>query len=252
MTKDGRPSPLHDTRLFVGNGEAYSGKGISHFENYDALAFALRLTWWLNGEGFSIGHTPALYIYYSTDLPAGTIKAEAPRYTPDDWWFRQVKVGVPKGFPGENALQDAADGLIAVLKALKPEDAAMIDRAAEIVTANGADCRFLLKVKDTAKQVIEISTTIGVFRQPSLLFVAMTDKATGTYREAPPASIQSYDDGVYLAGKVKIARSGIEIAPRASYMARLVVERNPDAATWSMDEFVRAERPVISGLLKFR
>ncbi|ANG98765.1 hypothetical protein A8A54_19380 [Brucella pseudogrignonensis] len=246
MTKDGRPSPLHDTRLFTGNG------GYSYLDHDEAWAFARRLTWWLNGEGFCIGHTPALYVYYTSDLPISTVEAAAPKYTPDDWWFRQVKVGVPAGFPGESALKYAADGLIAVLKSLKPEDAAMIDKAAEIVRAKGSDCRFLLKVKESAKQVVEISTTIGPFRDHSLLYVAVTDKATGTYREAPPAKIKSYDDGVYLAGKVKIARRGVEVTPRTSYMARLTVETHPNAATWSIDEFAEAERSLISGLLKFR
>lgn len=250
MTKDGRPSPLHDTHLFAGSGEAFHN--YSYLDNHEAWAFARRLTWWLNGDGFNIGHTPALYVYYTTDLPAGIVEAAAPKFTPDDWWFREVKVGVPTGFPNESALKDAADGLIAVLKILQPDDAVTIDKAAEAVRANGNGCRFLLKVKDTAKQVVEISTTIAAFREPSLLYVAVTDKAAGTYREAPPAKIQSYDDGVYLAGKIKIARRGVEIAPRTSYMARLIVEKNPDAATWSIDEFVEAERPAMSGLLKFR
>lgn len=252
MTKDGRASPLHDTRLFITNGEALFGRGVSDFDNHDALAFARRLTWWLNGEGFSIGHTPALYTYFSTALPVGLVEAEAPRFTPDDWWFRQVKVGVSKGFPDGDAFKEASEGLIAVLKALKPEDDAMIERAAQIVSVHGANCRFLLKVKDTAKQLIEISTTIGVFKQPSYLFVSITDKATGTYREAPPAKITSYDDGVYLAGKVKIARSGVEVQPRASSLSRLIVEKNPNIATWSMDELVTVDRPMMSGVLKFR
>lgn len=250
MTKDGRPSPLYDTRLFAGNGEAFHR--YTYLDNDEAWAFARRLTWWLNGDGFNIGHTPALYVYYTSDLPAGAVEAEAPRFTPDDWWFRQVKVGVPTGFPGETALTDAADGLIAALKSLKPDDAAMIDKAAETVRAQGKECRFLLKVKDSAKQVVEISTTIAAGREPSLLHVAVTDKATGTYREAPAAKIKCYDDGIYLAGKVKIARRGVEIVPRATYQARLIVEMNPNAATWSIDEFVDAERPVMSGLLKFR
>lgn len=250
MTKDGRPSPLHDTRLFAGNGEAFHS--YTYLDNADAWAFARRLTWWLNGNGFNIGHTPALYVYYTTDLTTGAVEAAAPRFTPADWWFRQVKVGVPTRFTCEGGLKDAADGLIAVLKSLKPDDALMIDKAAEIVRARGSDCRFLLKVKDTTKQVVEISTTIAAFREPSLLYVAVTDKATGTYHEAPPVKIQSYDDGVYLAGKVKIARREVEIFPRASYLARLIVEKNPNAATWSIDEFVESDRPLMSGLLTFK
>lgn len=245
MTKDGRPSPLYDTRL-------YGGNGVTSLDSPAAFAFAHRLTWWLNGEGFSIGHTPALYVVYTPELPIDAVEAEAPRFTPDDWWFRTVRVGVPRDSSPQDAEQIARRGLIACLKALKPEDSALIDKADEIVTTAGNNCRFLLKVRDLAKQTIEISTTISVHREPSLFYVAMTDKTTGAYREAPPAKIQSYDDGIYLARRVKIARRGVEIVPRTSYLARLIVERNPDAATWNMDEFVDAERPVISGLLKFK
>nr|WP_312295302.1 hypothetical protein [Brevundimonas diminuta] len=246
MTKDGRPSRLNDTRLFTGRGGDYL-KGQD-----DAWAFARRLTWWLNGEGFSIGHNPALYVSYTTDLPVGVIEAEPPRFTPDDWWFRTVAVGVPQELVGENAFRVAADGLIACLKALKPQDSALIDRTAKTVADAGSQCRFLLKAKDSARQLVEISTTIGSGSEPSLLYVAETEKATGAYREAPPAKLRSYDDGVYLAGKVKIARRGVDLIPRTSTLSRLVVDQNPDAATWSADALAEAERPVLSSLLRFR
>lgn len=246
MTKDGRPSPLTDIRLFAGPGSEYL-KGCDA-----AWAFARRLTWWLNGEGFSIGHNPALYISYRTDLPVGAVEAEPPRFTPDDWWFRVVAIGMQQGLSGAEVDRAAAEGAVDCLKALKPEDSALIDKAAGVVTRAGSQCRFLLKVRDSARQIVEISTTIGAGSEPSLLHVAITDKATGTYREAPPARLAGYDDGVYLAGKVKIARRGVALAPRTSVMARLVVEQNPNAATWSLDEFVEAERPVISSLLRFR
>lgn len=244
MTKDGRPSRIKDIRLFK---ETWVKS-----DEHTALAFARRLAWWLNGEGFSIGHTPALYVYYSSDLPAGTVEAKPPRFTPDDWWFREVTVGVPPGVPGETAVEAAERGLVTVLKALKPEDAAMIDRAADIVTTAGDDCRFLLKVKETARQIIEVSTTIAVFREPSLFYVAVTDKATGAYREAAPEKLLFHDDAVALARNVKTARQAIEIVPGTSIGAQLTAARTPSTTTWSLDAFVDAERPVISGLLKFR
>lgn len=195
-----------------------------------AWAFARRLTWWLNGEGFSIGHNPALYARYTTDLPVDAVEAEPTRFTPDDWWFRTIAVDIAKELPGVDFDGVAAEGIVASLKALKPQDGALIDKAVEIVTADGSQCRFLLKVKDSARQVVEISTTIGAGCEPSLLSVAITNKATGACREAPPARLAGYDDGVYLAGKVKIARCGVDLAPRRSMMARLIVEQNPNAA----------------------
>lgn len=246
MSKDGRPSPFKDTRLFHGSRNSYLEGG------HEAVAFARRLTWWLNGEGFKLGHYPALYIQFTSELPAGAVEPGPLKFTPDDWWFRDVAVGVPKDFPGTDADAVAIEAIVGCLKALKPEDAALIERAAGIVAATGADCRFLLRVKETAKQIMEVSTTIAAWRDPSRLFVALTDKATGAYREAPPAEVEFYDDGVLLAGKIKIARDDVALVPRTSTPAQIIAARRGGGLSWHVDDFVAAERPVMSALLRFR
>nr|NLD41153.1 hypothetical protein [Actinomycetales bacterium] len=217
MTKDGRPSRIKDIRLFGSGFEGWEGAR-------EAEAFARRLCWWLNSEGFGIGHDPALYVDFNPELPAGEIVAQPPKFTPDNWWFREVAIGVPDGFPGADAASRVPQGVAACLKALKPEDAELIDEAARIVSEHGDACRFLLKVKETAKELTEVSTTIGVWPGPSLLFAGLTDKTTGAYREAPPAELGFYDDGVALAGKVKIVRRGVELESRTSVPARMVAE----------------------------
>lgn len=245
MTRDGRPSRIKDIRLFWGtndDGQDYQ----------EALAFARRLAWWLNGEGFGIGHDPALYLTLDPSLPELAIEAKPPKFTPDDWWFREVAVGVPDDLPGNDAAGIAVQGIVACLRALKPEDAELIERAAQIVGDSGSECRFLLKVKETSKECMEVSTTIGTWPLPSLLYVGLTDKATGTYRQAPPAELGFYDDGVLLAGKVKVARHGIDLASRTSVPARMVAERQGGELSWHLADFVEAERPVMSSLLKFR
>lgn len=246
MTKEGRPSPLKDTRLFYGSRNSHLK------ESHEALAFARRLTWWLNGEGFSLGHYQALYIQFTPELPEGAVEPGPLKFTPDDWWFRDVAVGVPREFPGGDADAIAIQGVIHCLKFLKPEETERIERAAGIVAAAGSDCRFLLQVKETAKQVMEVSTTIGAWPQPSRLFVVLTDKATGAYREAPPAEVGFYDDGVLLAGKVKMARGNVALAARASTPARMIADRHGGDLSWHMDDFVETDRPVISALLRFR
>lgn len=243
MTKDGRPSRIKDIRLFG-------------FEKSDsaraAEAFARRLAFWLNSEGFGIGHDPALYIDFDPELPNGEIEAQPPKFTPDNWWFRNVAIGVPDNFPGADAASYAIQGVVACVKALKPEDTELIDCAARIVTEHGSACRFLLKVKETAKELMEVSTTIGTWPAPSLLYVGLTDKATGTYREAPPAELKFYDDSVALASKVKIVRRGIELEPRTSVPARLIADQHGGGLSWHLADFIETERPVISAQLKFR
>lgn len=245
MTKDGRPSPFKDIRLFHGSRNSYLKGG------HEALAFARRLTWWLNGEGFKLGHYPALYIQFTSELPEGAVEPGPLKFTPDDWWFRDVAVGVPKDFPDSDADAVAIEAIVGCLKALKPENADLIERAAGVVAAAGVDCRFLLRVKETAKQVMEVSTTIATWSDPSRLFVALTDKATGAYREAPPAEVGFYDDGVMLAGKVKIARGNVALIARTSTPAQIIAKDHGDLS-WHMDDFRETDRPVMSALLRFR
>lgn len=243
MTRDGRPSRLKDLRIFT---------WCDWPGSRETEAFGRRLAWWLNGEGFGIGHDPSLYITLDPSLPELTVEAKPPKFTPDDWWFREVAVGMPDDFPGSDAVSIAAQGIEACLRTLKPEDAELIERAMEIVSASGSECRFLLKVKETSKEVMEVSTTISVWPLPSLLYVGLTDKATGTYREAPPAELSFYDDGVALAGKVKVARRSVDLVSRTSTPARLVAESHGGDLSWQLADFVEAERPVMSSQLKFR
>jgi len=246
MTKDGRPSPFKDIRLFHGS----SNTPLE--QSAEAWAFARRLTWWLNGEGFSLGHHPALYIRFIPELPEDAVEPGPLKFTPDDWWFRDVAVGVPKGFPGGDAEAIAIEGIRHCLKFLKPEETERIERAAGIVAAAGGDCRFLLRVKQTVRQVMEVSSTIAAWPQPSRLFVALTDKATGAYREAPPVEVAVWDDAVLLAGKVRIARGNVALAARTSTPARMIADRHGGDLSWHMDDFGAADRPVISALLRFR
>lgn len=246
MTQDGRPSPLKDTRLFYDSRSSYLK------ESAEAWAFARRLTWWLNGVGFSLGHHPALYIQFTPELTEGMVEPGPLKFTPDDWWFRNVMVGVPKEFPGSDADAIAIRGVVCCLKFLKPDDAELIDRAAGIVTAAGSDCRFLLRVKETTKRVMEISSAIAAWPRPSRLFVSLTDKATGAYREAPPVEVNIWDDAVLLAGKVKVARSNVTLAARSSTPARVIADRHGGDLCWHVDDFVETDRPVMSALLRFR
>lgn len=244
MTRDGRPSRIKDLRLF---GAEAKRPGIS-----EATAFGRRLAWWLNGQEFTIGHEPALYVTFDPALPQGSVEPKPQRFTPDDWWFREVSVGVPDDFPGDDDASVATAGIIAALQMLRPDCTGLIERAAQTVATEGEACRFLLRSKEGAKDTLEISTTIGVWPGPSLLYAGMTGKATGAYREAPPVELRFYDDGVLLAGKVKVVRRGVDLVARTSTPARLVADSHGGGVSWHVDSFTEAQRPVLSGLLKFR
>jgi len=245
MTRDGRPSRIKDIRLFHRADQGWDGA-------HEATAFARRLAWWLNGEGFGIGHDPALYVTFDSGLAPGVVVADPPTFTPDDWWFREASVGVPDDFPGDDAVGTAEFGVVACLKALKPDDTELIDRAAQIVRVAGSECRFLLKATETSRDVVEVSTTVGTWPQPSLLYVGLTEKSTGSYRQAPPAELAFYDDGVLLASKVRIARRKVDLLPRTSVPARIVAASHARELSWHVDDFVDAERPLMSSVLKFR
>ena len=236
MSRDGRPSRLKDLRLFGGDAER------------EAEAFGRRLAWWLNGEGFSIGHEPALYVILDPGLPDGETAAKPPRFTPHDWWFREVTVGCP-----DSDDPDAASAaIVSSLRALRPDAAQVIDRAAQTVLSAGDGCRFLLKTTETASAVVEVSTTIGTWRNPSLLYAGITEKATGTYREAGPVELSFYDNGVLLAGQVKATRTRVRLVPRTSTPAQIVAQEHGGGVSWRNDDFTDAERPATSGLLVFR
>lgn len=245
MTKDGRPSRIKDIRLFQGPHK-------SHVNDSAAVAYARRLAWWLNGEGFGIGHDPALYISFDPALAVGEIRLDPPRFTPDDWWYREAYVGVSSDFNGDDCLEAARTGTISVLKALVPEQSDLIDQAAQTVDEAGPEIRFLLKVKESASQILEVSTTIGTGRAATLLFMGLTSKESGIYRQAPPTSLGFYDDGVLLAGGVKLGRDTAALVPRTSSSARWLVEELAVDLSWHFDEFVEVPRPIISGLLAFR
>ena len=79
MTKDGRPSRITDIRYFHGDRHNYL-RG-----HDDAVAFGRRIAWFLNGEGFSLGAYPQLYLLLTPTLVAGTV--EVTDYG-GDWWQR--------------------------------------------------------------------------------------------------------------------------------------------------------------------
>ncbi|MBM9463428.1 hypothetical protein JL108_08195 [Aeromicrobium sp. YIM 150415] len=245
MTKDGRPSRLRDIRLI-------SGPHFTYEEGCEqAKAFARRLAWWLNGEELSVGSNHTVFVRLSTELAPGVAEPGALSRDADSWQKRDVAVGVDPASSADEADRVAMEAVELSLTALAPQHAGSIARAAETVREAGADCRFLLRRKETTKEVVKCSSTIATWPAASRLFVSLTDKTTGEYREAPPIEVKVYDHAVYLAGKIKRTREGIGLDPRGSYPAQLI---SSDTGTlgWDLDELTPAERPPMSGLLNLR
>lgn len=219
MTKDGRPSLITDIRLFTGQ-SSYSNSSLEGQE--EAVAFGRRIAWLLNSEGFSLGAFPALYVLFIPTLDPGFV-----RVTNDggEWWHRYVHVGVAADFLDRPDVNDiVARGIVDALIAVRPDQVDVIRRAEATVREHGEALRFLLKRRDTAKLVVEISFNIGAWPTPSHLIVAHIDKSTGTYREADPIALGSYFEGFDLVSGIRLVDAAnmkeVDVRPTTSNVVK--------------------------------
>src|SRR5262245_46674294 len=119
MTKDGRPSRITDIRYFHGDRHAYL-KG-----HEDAVAFGRRIAWFLNGEGFSLGAYPQLYLLLTPTLDVGAIEVTD---CGGEWWQRYTHVGVPCDFSSRaDTAELVRQGTVAALKAIRPDLISLIE-----------------------------------------------------------------------------------------------------------------------------
>jgi hypothetical protein len=176
MTKDGRPSRIADIRYFHPDKYRYL-EG-----NDEAVAFGRRLALYLNGEGYSLGSYPALYLLLTTALPRGTVQVTDEG---GDWWQRYTHVGVPETFPSENSNEVALSATVAALTAIRPDLAAVVRSAVDIVTTQREDLRFLVRRQHTKRYLIEISFNVATWPRESYLFTSVEDKASGAFLEGP-------------------------------------------------------------------
>ncbi len=248
MTKDGRPSRITDIRYFFGHPHA----NVYLEGQEEAVAFGRRLAWFLNGEGLSLGPYPALYLLFTPSLEPGSVQVTD---YGGDWWQRYTHVGVSSDFPKVgNAQECVMAGTVAALLAIRPDQSDLIRNADQRVRQTGAQLRFLLKRKETKKQIVEVSFSIGVWPSyPSQLFVSRTDKLTGAYLEAEPVTLRFYDEAFDLAGGIKITDAVTTVEPNASVRARLMAaeHRGPlaiDAAAFA----AKPSRPPMSQMVRRR
>jgi hypothetical protein len=196
VTKDGRPSLINDIRLFAGDRYSYLGG------HQDAVAFARRMALYLNGEGFSLGAFPALYVFFNLSLEPGLVRATDEG---GEWWHRYVHVGVDPDFPNvPDALEVVMRGIVDALVAMRPDQVDTIRRADMMVREHREDLRFLLKRRETKKLTVEISFNIEAWPTPSHLFISLTDKATGIYSEADPIALGWYFEGFDLVSSIRL------------------------------------------------
>jgi hypothetical protein len=244
MTKDGRPSRINDIRYFHENIHKY-------LEGHnDAVAFGRRLAWFLNGEEVSLGAYSALYILLTPSLAPGAV--EITDYG-GDWWQRYTHVGVPHDFPNTRDTSTIVmDGTVAAVKAIRPDLAAAIEEAAQIVRMHGDGLRFLLKSRQTKQFVLDISFNIAVWPQPSFLFVSITDRSSGAFFEALPIPLRFHDEAFDLVGTIKVADAVATILLRQSLVGKLASQHYGGPVSISISEFLPRERPVLSKLVKRR
>lgn len=216
------------------------------------MAFGRRLAWFLNGEGFSLGAYPALYLLFTPSLEPGTIQVTD---YGGDWWQRYTHVGVPPDFPNVDDAQECVmSGTVAALLAIRPDQSDLIRNADQLVRQRGEELRFLLKRKETKRQIVEVSFSIGVWPSyPSQLFVSRTDTLTGTYSEAEPISLRFYDEAFDLAGGIKVTDAGTKVEPNASIGARIISAGHGGPLAIDSAAFaVRRYRPAMSQMVRRR
>jgi hypothetical protein len=199
MTKDGRPSLITDIRLFAG--ERYNSAPYLEGQE-EAVAYGRRIAWLLNSEGFSLGAFPALYVLFTPLLEPGSVKFPNEG---GDWWQRYVYIGVTADFPDAPDKRDIVmRGIADAILATRPDQEGVIRRADAIVREHGDRLRFLLKRRDLAKLVVEISFNIEVSSKPSYLFIGHTDKENGAYTEAEPIALGWYMEGFDLLSGIRL------------------------------------------------
>ncbi|ANP47546.1 hypothetical protein [Candidatus Viadribacter manganicus] len=244
MTKDGRPSRIADIRHFFGDLHTYL-KG-----HEEAVAFGRRIAWFLNGEGFSLGAYPALYLYFTSAIPSGA--TQVTDYG-GDWWQRYTHVGVPPNFPEvPDANEVIVKGTVEALLAIRPDQSDLIKKAEQIVRTNGAELRFLLKRHETKKRTVEVAFSIAAWPQPSHLHVSITDKTIGAYSEAAPVPLRFYDEAFDLAGSVKVSDAATTVEPNDSFRAKLASAEHGGPLSFELTAFTPSPRPVSSNAVKRR
>jgi len=244
MTKDGRPSRINDIRYFHGGLHSY-------LEGYnEEVAFGRRLAWFLNGEGFSVGAYPALYIFFTPSIEPGAIQVTD---YGGDWWQRYTHVGVTSDFPNSaEAKNQIKQGTIAALTTIRPDKTDEIRNAAKIVDLYGKELRFLLKERFTKRFKTEISFSIAAWPEPSYLFVSLTDLSTGDFLETTPIPLRFYFEGFDLAGSIKVTDSTATLAPNQSVAAKLASLHHGGPLTKAISDFSPSERPMMSRLVSRR
>jgi hypothetical protein len=243
MTKDGRPSRINDIRYFHGNIHKYL-KGLE-----GAVAFGRRLAWFLNGEGFSLGAYPSLYIFFTPTLKPGAV--EVTDYG-GDWWQRYTHVGVSQDFPNTPESSELVTArTVAALKAIRPDLKTAIESAEQTVRTQGNDLRFLLKSRQAKHFKIDISFNIAIWPEPSNLFVSLTDLSSGAFLETSPIPISFYAEAFDLAGEIKVTSAAATLLPNRSVGAKLTALRYGSLVRETA-EFLPRTPPVFSKLVKRR
>ncbi len=208
MTKDSRPSRLCDIRLFAGHEHKY-------LEGHEeVVAFARRLAWYLNGEGFSIGAHTHMYVFFSPSTPVGEAK---PTDYGGDWWQRYTHVAAPRQLtktPGTDEKLRA--GIVEALKANRPDQEGLIESAAATVMKHGANLRFLMQQKLTKSYKSEVTFSIGSWgREPTYVQVFRTDCSSNALMASPRIDTLSAEEA-FSHKAMALAIPVMEYAPIAA------------------------------------
>lgn len=182
--KNGGPSLLFDVRYF----ERDTSRALKSSE---VVAYGRRIAWYLNGEGVSLGAFHTLHVIFVSDAPDGAVEVASGT---QEWWFQSVKVGVPSsGGCTEILLEAVRKGTVAVLKALAPDAAELIDDADALVFEHGPSLRILVRTKIYKAVTLDVATTIPTYVADAKLIASVRDNTSDRRVELP-----SLPHGIYL------------------------------------------------------
>jgi hypothetical protein len=82
-----------------------------------------------------------------------------------------------------------------------------------------------------------------------LLFVSLTNRASGSFLEAPPTPMQFYTDAFDLTGAIRFTEDSVVLSPKRSFVAMLTSARYGGPVVKAISQFSARARPVLSKMV---
>lgn len=173
----------------------------------------------LESEGFSVGAYDHVYIALTPAVAEGQIHITNFGFEP---WHRYVAYGtLPKfkNLPEEAKLHVIQTATFAILKALKPDGADVVERAEHRLAETGARTRVLRATKETKAYSFAVWFDVPPLHEKAHLYLTALDKSSGRVLEAPPLPIADFEHAFPLVSTITFSNGMVNLNPRKSFRA---------------------------------